>query len=138
MLVNIITHFVKVVVEVYIGSTEVAPKEGGVSREYGCHVNPEHSQQDKSHPCQPLVEVRYNQWSRTWDTFPELRGEEERGKEERGKEERGEEERGGLTRRLGAAFMSHTMLTLTPNFHWTSSYCRSSLGEIKFDISLST
>ena len=89
VLVNIITHFVKVVVEVYIGSTEVASKEGGVSREYGCHVNPEHSQQDKSHPCQPLVEVRYNQWSRTWDTFPELRGEEERGKEERGEEERG-------------------------------------------------
>ena len=125
---NIITHFVKVVVEVYIGSTEVASKEGGVSREYGCHVNPEHPQQDKSHPCQPLVEVHYNQWSRTWDTFPELGGEEERGKEERG----------GLTRRLGVAFMSHTMLTLTPNFHWASSYCRSSLGEIKFDISLST
>ena len=88
---NIITHFFKVVVEVHIACTEVASKEGGVSGEYGCHVNLEYPEQDKPHPRQPLVEVCYNQWSRTWDTLPELKG----GGEERGGEGRRGEERGG-------------------------------------------
>ena len=93
MLVNTITHFVKVVVEVHISSTEVAPKEGGVSREYGCHVNLEHPQQDKPHPRQPLMEVRYNQWSGTWSAFPELKA----GGEGKGGEGRiNKKTRGGL------------------------------------------
>ena len=132
---NVSTHTFKVVVEVHIGCTEVAAKEGGMSGEYGCHVNLEHPEQDKPHPRQPLVEVGYNQWSGAWDTLPELRrggegrgregrrgegrGGEGRGGEERGGEGRGGEERGGegrrgerrrgLTNRLGVAFMNHTM-----------------------------
>ena len=43
---NISTHTFKVVVEVHIGCTEVAAKEGGMSGEYGCHVNLEHPEQD--------------------------------------------------------------------------------------------
>ena len=126
MLVNTITHFVKVVVEVHISSTEVAPKEGGVSREYGCHINLEHPQQDKPHPRQPLMEVSYNQWSGTWSTFPELKA---GGEGREGEGRINEETRGGLHE-------SHHAISVF--LHTPSNYCRFSSGEINFDISLST
>jgi len=49
---------VKIVVEVWVASTQVSAQQGGVSREHCGHIHLAHPQQDQGNPGQPLVAVQ--------------------------------------------------------------------------------
>ena len=68
------TYVAKVIVEVYISSTEVSAEEGGMGGEDGGDREFPQSTEEESNPHQPLVEVGHNHWRRTWQAGQKLWG----------------------------------------------------------------